>query len=125
MRKLITALLLLIPYAAVADQMTAGDLYSFCSARDEMQRTACRFYILGTFQGLALGSGSVVGNKGIMTSRDHPDFCLADETSQTQIVAVFVKHMQAVAQVYPQDLKLPAVSVLGAVMVRSFPCPKR
>jgi len=124
MRKMAVLLLLLAFNPAAADEMTAGDLYSFCNAADEMTLTACRFYILGAVQGIAFGDGAVLGGKGRFVPRTKTLFCIPDDMPQSQMIAVFQRGMQPLVRAYPEDLKLPAISLLGAVMHGAFPCEK-
>ena len=124
MKKLALILALMASNSAVADELTAGDLYSFCNANDEMTKAACRFYILGAVQGISLGSGSIMDSSGRFVAKAKTHFCIPDDMPQSQMVAVFQRTMQPLAQAYPQDLKLPAISVLAAAMARAFPCPK-
>ena len=124
MRKLILILALVASSPALADEMTAGDLYSFCNANDELAKTACRFYILGAVQGISLGGGTVMDGRGRFVTRTKTHFCIPDDMPQAQMVAVFQKTMQPLSQAFPQDHKLPAISVLAAAMSRAYPCPK-
>jgi hypothetical protein len=124
MRKLILILALVAPIFAVADELTAGDLYSFCNADDEATKAACRFYILGAVSGISLGGRSVIDSSGRFATNDKRHFCIPDDTPQTELVAVFQRAMQPLAQKYPEDLKLSAISVLAVAMARTFPCPK-
>ena len=124
MRKLILILGLVASSPAVADVLSAGDLYSFCNANDEMNKAACQFYVLGSVQGISLGSGSVIDSSGRLVTNDKRHFCIPDDTPQSELVAVFQRTMQSLAKTYPEDLKLSAISVLAIAMARAFPCPK-
>jgi hypothetical protein len=45
---------------AAAAQMTLGDLYKVCTSSNEVDKSACRFYILGVFEGAQM-VGATVG----------------------------------------------------------------
>jgi hypothetical protein len=124
MKKLILILALIASSPAVADELTAGDLYSFCNADDEMTNAACRFYILGAVQGISFGGRSVMDSSGRFVTNDKRLFCIPDDTPQSELVAVFQRAMGPLAKTYPQDLKLSAISVLAIAIARAFPCPK-
>jgi hypothetical protein len=89
-----------------------------------MTRTACRFYILGVFQGLELGDGAMVGRDGQMVERRKTIFCAPENVSQSQMVDVFQRTMQLLERAYPDDLKSPAVSLVATAMRRSYPCQR-
>lgn len=124
MRKLILILALMAASPAAAGELTAGDLYSFCNADDEMTKAACRFYILGAVQGISFGGRSVMDSSGRIVTNDKRHFCIPDDTPQSELVAVFQRTMQPLAKTYPEDLKLSAISVLAVAMTRAFPCTK-
>lgn len=124
MKKLILILGLMVSSPAVADELTTGDLYSFCNADDEMTKAACRFYILGAVQGISFGGRSVMDSSGRLVTNDKRHFCIPDDTPQSELVAVFQRTVQPLAKTYPEDLKLSAISVLAIAMARAFPCPK-
>ena len=124
MRKFALIIALVASGAAAADELTAGDLQSFCNARDEMIQAACRFFILGAVQGISLGDGSVSDGSGHYVPRNKTHFCIPDNTPQSQMITVFQTTIQEVARAHPEDLKLPAISVLDATLSRAFPCAK-
>jgi Rap1a immunity proteins len=123
MRKLALIFALIASGSASADAITAGELYSSCNAKDEKAQTACRFYILGAVQGITFGDGSVMSDKGAFVARDKTHFCVPNDMPQSQMLDLFQKAVQQLERAYPEDLKLPATSVIGAAMYRTFPCP--
>jgi hypothetical protein len=106
-------------------EMTAGDLYSLCSATDQVASTACRFYVLGIVQGVGLGDGAYLdATTRHLQERKKTIFCLPENTPQAQMVAVVTDTMKLDLGAYPDDRKLPAASTIVGVLVHKFPCPK-
>ncbi len=86
--------------AAAEDKaMTAGDLQQICIDSSAESKAACRFYLLGITQGISMG----------MT--------IAIE------LAVKLKLGEDL-MVFPDDRKLDASGVVGAILVSTFPCRK-
>ena len=48
-------------YLASAAQMKLGDLYKLCTSSNEGDKSACRFYILGVFEGAQMAGGMGAG----------------------------------------------------------------
>jgi hypothetical protein len=100
----------------MADQMTAGELRGFCATRETTAQIACRFYILGAVEGAGAPWTPNVGTP----------FCLPGGTSQDVMVAIARRLIDELYVSHPQDMALPAVSVVVASMTRSYPCaPQR
>jgi hypothetical protein len=96
--------------------VTAGDLQKICTGSSAGSKAACRFYILGISQGVTLGMSIADGK----TKGGRP--CIPDNTpSQALELAVKMKLGQDL-MVYPEDKKLDASGVIGAILVDTFPC---
>jgi hypothetical protein len=125
MRLLLTFICLFIVGAARADDLTAGDLYSFCISNDKMVNGACRFFILGVVQGVGIGDGSTMdagGNQ--MVERKKTLFCSPDDMPQSQMVSVVRDMLGLDFKKYPEDRKLQAAGMVTGVLHTKFPCPK-
>jgi hypothetical protein len=114
----------LASHAANADELSAGQLYAFCTSTDAVATAACRFYILGVVQGIGMGDGATMGADRKLRSRNKTHFCIPDEASQARMVAVFQDTVRLLVTKYPEDLKSPAVSIVDAAMNHAFPCPR-
>jgi hypothetical protein len=123
MKKLTLILVLMFSGTAAADEMTTGELHKFCNANDAVAKAACRFYILGAVQGIEFGDGAVL-DKGHLVARSKTIFCIPPDMPQSQMVDIFRGHVQLVTRLFPQDMKLPALSTVGVAMMTAFPCPK-
>ena len=124
MRAVIGALLCTLAFvspAGAADNggaMTGGDLQEICTDPSAEGKAACRFYILGITQGVSLGMNIADGK----TKNGRP--CIADNTSGSALeLAVKMKLAQDL-MVYPEDKKLEASGLIGAILVNTFPCRK-
>ena len=52
------------PVRAAASQMKLGDLYKMCTSSNEDEKTVCRFYIFGVFEGAQLVGATVEDKSG-------------------------------------------------------------
>lgn len=106
-------------------ELTAGQLYEYCTSSDEMVKLGCGYFILGAVQGISLGDGMILrpdGKQFVERSRSH--FCLPNEWSGPALVSVYIKWSKLDFMKYPEDTKLPAITWVGAVMHRVYPCKK-
>jgi Rap1a immunity proteins len=111
---------------ADADELSAGDLYSFCTSNDQMASSACRFYVLGVVQGVGLGDGSTMDASGKqMVERKKTIFCIPDDMSQTQMVNLVRDLLGLDFKRYPEDRKLAAAGMVAGIMHTKFPCSPR
>jgi hypothetical protein len=110
---LLAAVVFITPLKA-AEQMTAGELYSFCNSSDQAVKNVCRKYILGAVQGIALATAK---------ANDKRTFCMPDNMEEVQLVAIVQNTMRVDFAAFPQDRNLPAISIIFAAMIRAFPCP--
>jgi hypothetical protein len=115
----------LCPRPAAAGQMTLGDLYKLCTSDNEGDKTACRFYILGVFEGASL-AGSAGGQDKTSNYQEAKDkrFCVPEGLTSAAMELVVKMKMGADLAVYPKDRDMPAVSFLTAVIVQLFPCQR-
>src|SRR5207249_4699206 len=107
MRRLVAAIIVLFGTAGYApcadtyeDVMSAGTLHSFCNSTDSNTRRICSIYILGVSQGIGVGAGS---------AKDKEHFCIPDDLSESQMVAIFQKWANRLFSMFPNDMNLPAV----------------
>jgi hypothetical protein len=121
MRTLIVLAVSLLSFAAQADELSTGRLLEFCTSKDEMVQTACRYFILGVVQGVEAGDGMVLSGRKF-TERTKTHFCAPDNMAQKDMVQTFVSYTNAVLLKYPDDIKLPALSTLEAAMHFKHPC---
>jgi hypothetical protein len=111
---------------ANADELSAGDLFSFCTSNDEMVSTACRYYVLGVVQGVGLGDGSTMDASGKqMIERKKKIFCIPDDMPQSQMVSLVRDSLALDFKRYPDDRKLGAVGTVTSIMHTKFPCSPR
>jgi hypothetical protein len=96
--------------------LSAGQLYEFCTSKEPVATSACRFFILGAVLGIGFGDGAIMGPDRQVRERKKTLFCIPDDMSQSQMVSIFVNTMRLVATKYPDDLKMPAISAVGAYM---------
>lgn len=117
MKKILVLSLLIFSNATfAASAMSAGDLQDICSRADKEGKAACKFYIFGVSQGIDIGT--LIANGKTNATR----VCLPEGTSASSIeLAVKIKLGQDL-MVYPEDKKLDASGVLGAIFSKTYPC---
>lgn len=112
-------------FPAVAKQMTVGDLYKICISSSGDDKTACQFYILGTFEGLQLAGGTLQNKSGEFQEAKDKHFCVPEGLSGGGMeVAVKIAMGQDLA-LYPEDRDLSAVTFIGVTITTQFPCQKK
>jgi Rap1a immunity proteins len=100
--------------------MRAADLQELCQGSDTTSRNVCRIYILGVVQGIEVGL-SIADGKGLA---GRP--CVPDDTSAEALQATIRKKLGEHLKSSPADRGRDASAIIGAVLVKTFPCaPKR
>src|ERR1700686_4546394 len=95
--------------------MTAGDLQQICIGSSAESKAACRFYVLGITQGISMGMSIADGK----TQGGRP--CVPDDLSASAIELAVKMKLGEDLMVYPDDRKLDASGVVGAILVSTFP----
>lgn len=99
--------------------MTAGDLEQICIGSSPEAKAACRFYLLGITQGTRLGMSIADGK----TNGGRP--CVPDNLTDAGIELAVKTKLGSDLMVFPDDRKLEASGVVGAILVSTFPCKPR
>lgn len=106
-----------------AGQMTLADLRQMCATSDVEGKAACRFYILGAFEGLSMaGSSQPTANGQFRERQAAKQFCIPENLPQSAMVQKVAKSADADLRTYPADANMPAVSFIGAVIATSYSC---
>ena len=98
--------------------MTARDLKEICIGASAESKAACRFYLLGITQGISLGMSIADGK----TQGGRP--CIPENLSSSAIELTIKMKMGQDLMVFPDDQKLDASGLVGAILVSTFPCRK-
>ena len=106
------------PAAAEETAMTAGELEQICIGSSAESKAACRFYLLGVTQGISMGMSIADGK----TQGGRP--CVPDNLSPSAIELAVKMKLGQDLMVFPDDRKLEASGVVGAILVVTFPCGK-
>ena len=122
MKKLMFIAALSISSPAVSEELTAGQLFAFCVSKDEIAQTACKYFVLGAVTGIGLGDTAIVGANGRATPRSLSHYRAPDNMPANKLVEIFSTTVRELATVHPEDLQLPAISIVDAAMLRTFPC---
>jgi len=100
------------------------DLHKLCTSSNEGDKSACRFYILGVFEGAQLVGETVQDKSGSFQGAKDKRFCVPEGlTSAAMELTVKMKMGEDLA-VYPEDRDMPAVSFVTAVISKQFPYQK-
>ena len=111
-------------YPAVAAQMTLGDLYKLCTSSNEGDKTACRFYILGVFEGAQIVGATVEDKSGSFQEAKDKRFCVPEDLTSAAMELTVKMRMGEDLALYPEDRDMPAVSFVTSVIYKQFPCQK-
>ena len=106
------------PAAAEDNAMTAGSLQAICIGSNAESKAACRFYLLGITQGITMGMSIADGK----THGGRP--CIPENISASGIELAVKMKLGQDLMVFPDDRKLDASGVVGAILVSTFPCRK-
>jgi hypothetical protein len=98
--------------------MTAGDLEQLCIGSSAEAKAACRFYLLGVTQGVNLRMSIADGK----TQGGRP--CVPENLTGAGIELAVKTKLGSDLMVFPDDRKLEASGVVGAILVATFPCSK-
>ena len=104
--------------APEGNTMTAGNLEQICIRSNAESKAACRFYLLGITQGISMGMSIADGK----TQGGRP--CIPDDLSSSAIELAIKMKLGQDLMVFPNDRKLNASGVVGAILVSTFPCGK-
>ncbi len=103
-------------YPAAAAQMKLGDLYKLCTSSNEGDKSACRFYILGVFEGAQVVGGTVQDKSGSLQEAKDKRFCVPEGLTSAAMEITVKMRMGEDLAVYPEDRDMPAVSFVTAVI---------
>jgi hypothetical protein len=107
------ALLFLTAAAPEEPAMTAGDLTQLCNGTDHVSRNACRIYMLGVTQGIAVGLH--IADRGKEAARP----CVRPGIAAEDLEALLKKRLDALDAAGQQR---DAASFIGASLSAAFPC---
>lgn len=111
-------------YRADAAQMKLADLYKLCTSSTEGDKSACRFYILGVFEGAQMVGETLQDKSGRAQEAKDKRFCVPEGLSSSAMELTIKMRMGEDLAVYPEDRDMPAVSFVTAVIFKQFPCQK-
>jgi hypothetical protein len=96
--------------------MTAEDLRQLCTGEDHVSRNACRIYILGVTQGIAVGvrmaGGGATGSAPCVPSGTTAD--ALEETVKSRLGQDLARR--------PADRSLEASGFIGSALLAAYPC---
>lgn len=93
--------------------MTAGDLAQLCAGTDHVSVNACRIYILGVTQGIAVG----IHLAAAKAPAARP--CVPPEISAEELEATLERKLASLA---PAAEQRDAAGFIGAALAAGFPC---
>lgn len=114
----IAAALLGVASASEENAMTAGDLHELCSGTDHVSKNACRIYILGIAQGIAVGLQIADGK----SSGARP--CVPESVSGDALEEKVKVKLGADLAASPAKRNLDASGFIAAVLASAYPCSR-
>ena len=107
------AALSLTAAARAQPAMTAGDLAQLCGGSDHVSVNACRIYILGVTQGIAVGMRLAAAKSRVSRA------CVPPEISAEDLEETLKKKLAALD---PPAQQRDAAGFIGAALAAAFPC---
>ena len=98
--------------------MTVGSLQKICTGQSAESKAACHFYILGVTEGVTMGMSIADGK----TNGGRP--CIPDDIPADALEITVKSQIGADLMVFPEDKKLDAAGMVGAVLIKRFECNK-
>jgi hypothetical protein len=98
------------------EAMTADDLQQLCQGTDHVSRNACRIYILGITQGVALGLS--------MAGKTHGRPCVPTTISAESLEETVKARLGKDLTAHPADASNDAAGFVGMVLAQVYPCHK-
>ncbi|HKD55846.1 MAG TPA: Rap1a/Tai family immunity protein [Steroidobacteraceae bacterium] len=102
--------------ASEENAMTAGDLHELCNGTDHVSKNACRIYILGITQGIAVGLQIADGK----TNGGRP--CVPESVSGDALEQKVKAKLDADLAASPAKRNLDASAFIAAVVASAYPC---
>jgi len=111
-------MILALGSVAAAEQhaMTAGDLQELCAGSDHVSVNACRVYILGITEGIAVGLRMAGGKSG----GGRP--CIPDNVSAEELEHTVKSKLGEDLTANPAHRNLDASGFIGSVLAHAYPC---
>jgi hypothetical protein len=103
--------------ASEENAMTAGDLHELCSGTDHVSKNACRIYILGMTQGIAVGLRIADGKSG-----GRP--CVPQSVSGDALEQKVKAKLDADLAASPAKRDLDASAFVANVLASAYPCSR-
>ena len=107
------AALALTAAAPAQPAMTAADLAQLCGGTDHVSVNACRIYMLGVTQGIAVGVSMAAAKSPGSRA------CVPPEISAEELEARLKKKLAALD---PDSGQRDAAGFIGAALAAAFPC---
>jgi hypothetical protein len=102
--------------AAEENAMTAGDLQELCSGTDHVSKNACRIYILGIAQGIAVGLQIADGK----STGGRP--CVPESVSGDALEQKVKTKLGEDLAATPANRNLDASGFIARVLTGAYPC---
>jgi hypothetical protein len=102
--------------ASEENAMTAGDLQELCNGTDHVSRNACRIYILGMTQGIAVGLQIADGK----SSGGRP--CVPESVSGEALEQKVKAKLGAELAASPAKRNLDASAFVASALASAYPC---
>jgi Rap1a immunity proteins len=107
-----------VTFAEPEPAMTAEDLQQLCTGEDHVSKNACRIYILGVTQGIAVGARMAGGSSAGGTP------CVPAGTSADALEQTIKSKLGRDLASHPADRTLEAAGFIGSALVSAYPCVK-
>ena len=106
--------------------MKVADLYKICTSSAEIDKSSCRFYLLGLFEGAGFEASTQKDESGNRVERKDKDkpYCVPDELPVSAMEFLVKMRMGEDLVMFPQDSELAAAGFVMAIIQIQYPCHK-
>jgi hypothetical protein len=102
--------------AATDKEMSAGEFEQMCLDTTAEITNACQFFILGIWPGISLAINIADGK----ARGGRP--CFPSDISNSALATAIRLNLRRLLAAFPDERKLDAAGIVGAVIVKTFPC---
>ncbi len=102
-----------VVFPAYAVEMNVDDLKTLCTGGGEVNKAACKFYILGVADGIGVANAATA---------HHKTLCVPDSISSSTMTSAVEKSIGEDLMMFPDDKGLPAGSLVGVALAGHFAC---
>ncbi len=111
-----------LPQAQTQGILTAGELYGWCNSSDAKLKGACKFYIWGFVEGVAITNISLTSGPGASAVPARYQTCIPEQMTSTETIDVVMGLFAKDFRAFPLDKNAQARTLLAVMLTEAYPC---